>query len=101
MTLIRGRTLPRVGMGEYSCWSCQEGSRMTEIAQAMPARRLEAIGGALALVAGLTAIGVQIFAPLMTVHVTGVGGNYITQMSRWEVYAGFVSSRLGLAMLGI
>jgi len=74
---------------------------MTEIAQAMPARRLEAIGGALALVAGLTAIGVQIFAPLMTVHVTGVGGNYITQMSRWEVYAGFVSSRLGLAMLGI
>lgn len=74
---------------------------MTEAAQSMSARRLEVISGVLALVAGLIAIGVQIFAPLVTVHVTGVGGNYITQMSRWEVYAGFISSRLGLATLGI
>ena len=45
---------------------------MTAAAQSVPARHLEVISGALALVAGLMAIGVQLFAPLVTVHVTGL-----------------------------
>jgi hypothetical protein len=74
---------------------------MTKAAQLVPARRLEAITGVLALVAGLIDTGVQLFAPLLTVHVTGAGGNYIRQESRWEVFGGFVFSRLGLAALGL
>jgi hypothetical protein len=50
---------------------------MTAAAQSVPARHLEVISGALALVAGLMAIGVQLFAPLVTVHVTGVEGTFL------------------------
>lgn len=74
---------------------------MTDVAQSVPARRLEVISGVLALVAGLIAIGVQLFAPLVTMYVTGVGGNYIRYESRWEVLHGFIGSQRGLAALGL
>jgi hypothetical protein len=74
---------------------------MREAVQSVLARRLEVISGTLALVAGLIAIGFQLFAPLVTVHVGGVGGNYIRQVSRWEIFHGFITSRFGLAALGL
>jgi len=74
---------------------------MTEAAQSLLARRVEVISGAVASVAGLIAIGVQLFAPLRTVHVVGSAGDHIEHWSNWEAYAGFVFSRLGLAALGL
>jgi hypothetical protein len=74
---------------------------MTEAAQSILARRLEVISGVLALVAGLIAIGVQLFAPLVTVHVYGPGGNYIGYVSYWYIHGGFTSRPLGLAAVGL
>jgi hypothetical protein len=73
---------------------------MTVIVQSIPARRLEVISGALATVAGLSAIGVQLFAPLVTVHVKGVAGYYIRQQSYWQTFGGFIFFPLGLVALG-
>jgi len=74
---------------------------MREADQSILARRSEVISGVLAVVAGLVAIGVQLFAPLVTVHVAGPDGNYIRYASYWEVTGGFIDTPLGLAALGL
>jgi hypothetical protein len=74
---------------------------MTDSAQSILARRVEVISGALAVVAGLIAIGVQLFAPLAMVHVVGPAGDHIQYMSYWEVFSGFIGYLLGLAAVGL
>ena len=74
---------------------------MNVTAQAVLARRVIIISGVLALLTGLLAIGVQIFAPLVTVQVIGPSGTYVTHESYWEVTGGFILSPLGLVALGL
>lgn len=70
---------------------------MTESARSLRAHRVVVISGVLAVVAGLIAIGIQLFFPLVTVHVNGD----IQHWSYWNVYGGFVAFRPGLAAVGL
>lgn len=72
---------------------------MVEVAPPPLGRRVEAISGVLALFAGLGAIGVQLFAPM--VEEVYAGNGYTTYGSRWVAAAGFVTDPLGLAALGL
>lgn len=72
---------------------------MNEAPQLTQAQRLEGISGVVAAIAGLTSIGLHLFAPLATVTVAGAGGDRIEHLSYWQVYAGFIHGRLGLIAL--
>ena len=72
---------------------------MAVVAPSARARRVEAISGVLALFAGLGAIGVQLFAPMIEAVYAGSG--YITYQSHSAVAAEYVTDPLGLAALGL
>src|SRR5260370_20739445 len=65
---------------------------MTAAPQLTQAARLEGISGVVAAIAGLTSIGFHLFAPLVTVHISGAGGDRIEYWSYWRASAGFIGA---------